>query len=63
MKGKFVIVAKMPGCEMFISSTKADVTDKKADALEFDYEFDNPLIKQDAYRSMTGIDNWQAQAI
>lgn len=63
MKKQFVIVAVMPGCEMFISSTKADVSDKVDGALKFTYGEDNPAVKVAAYRRTTGMDQWEARAI
>lgn len=62
-KKQFVIVAVMPGCEMFISSTKADVSDKVDGALKFTYGEDNPEVKVAAYRRRTGMDQWEARAI
>lgn len=67
--GQFVIVAVMPGCEMFISSTKADVSDTVDGALKFTYGEDNQEIKVAAYNRMTGLGpdtgmgQWEARAI
>lgn len=63
MAKQFVIVAVMPGCEMFISSTRADVSDKVDGALRFTYGEDNPDVKAAAYNRMTGLDCWQAREV
>jgi hypothetical protein len=61
--GKFVIVHSKFGYDMFISSTKCDVSDKVDGALVFDYSQDNPAIKVAAYVRSTGFDGWEARAI
>lgn len=63
MVRQFVIVAVVPGCEMFISSTRADVSDKVDGALRFTYGEDNPDVKVAAYNRMTGLDCWVARPI
>lgn len=69
MSKQFVIVAVMPGCEMFISSINADVTDSVDKALKFTYGEDNPETKIAAYNCMTGfgpdsgLGCWEARAI
>ena len=69
MKKQFVIVAVMPGCEMFISSAKADVSDTVDGALKFTYGEDNPEVKANAFNRMTGFGDvtgglvWEARPI
>lgn len=63
MKKQFIIVAAMPGCEMIISSSNAEVTDKPEDGLKFTYGEDNPEFKVAAFRRMTGLGLWEARAI
>jgi hypothetical protein len=69
MKKQFVIVAVMPGCEMFISSARADVSDSIEGALKFTYGEDDPEIKAAAFDRITGLGKdtgmgyWEARAI
>lgn len=59
----FAIRAIMPGCEMYISSSNADVSDTIDGALKFTHGQDNPVITVNAFKQMTGLDIWEAVTI
>lgn len=62
-KKQFVIVHSAYGFDMFISDSTAGVSDNLEGATKFTYGEDNPDHKALIFRTMTGLDEFEARAI